>query len=158
VTAQPEFTIDTPRDADRTGWGVLYAGYRAHYGRAEDGAVADTVWAWLNDVQEAFEGRVARTVSGEVVGLVHFRALPRPLDGRRGGYIDDIFVAEHCRGGGVADALVGAVAEIGRARGWADIRWITAEDNARARGFYDRIATVTAMRTYEIKLPDGKAG
>ena len=28
------------------------------------------------------------------------------------------------------------LAEIGRAKGWASIRWITAEDNYRARSFY----------------------
>ncbi len=110
------------------------------------------MWSWLIDGANPFEGRVARTPSGEPIGLIHFRALPRPLEGKTGGYIDDAFVAEHCRGSGVADALFDAVAEIGRERGWSDIRWITSEDNARARAFYDRIANLTAMRTYEIKL------
>ncbi len=100
---------------------------------------------------DPFEGRVAH-LSGELVGLIHFRALPRPLNGKRGGYIDDAFVAEHCRGTGVAGALFDAVADVGRDRGWSDIRWITSEDNARGRAFYDRIADLTAMRTYEIKL------
>jgi hypothetical protein len=45
-----------------------------------------------------------------------------------------------------------ALADIGRAQGWATIRWLTAEDNYRARSFYDRIAARTAFLTYEMKL------
>ena len=43
------------------------------------------------------------------------------------------------------------LAEIGRAKGWASIRWITAEDNYRARSFYDRISA-DRLLTYEMKL------
>ena len=39
-----------------------------------------------------------------------------------------------------------------RARGWTVIRWITAEDNYRARGLYDRVADKTKWATYDIKL------
>jgi ribosomal protein S18 acetylase RimI-like enzyme len=147
-----EFVIDSPQPGDRSGWGVLFKGYRQHYGRPDNPEIADTVWSWLIDGANPFEGCVARTQAGGPIGLIHFRALPRPLAGKIGGYIDDAFVAEEFRGRGVADALFDAVAEIGRERGWSDIRWITSDDNARARAFYDRIANLTAMRTYEIKL------
>ena len=42
--------------------------------------------------------------------------------------------------------------ETGRARGWTVIRWITAEDNYRARSAYDRISDRTQWITYEIKI------
>ena len=153
MTTPADFVIDPPwaRRPGRVG-GVLFAGYRLHYGHPEGTETADIVWRWLTDDADPFEGCVARTPSGELIGLIHFRALPRPLSGKRGGYIDDAFVAEHYRGRGVADALFHAVAEIRRQRNWSDIRWITSEDNARARAFYDRIANLTAMRIYEIKL------
>jgi hypothetical protein len=32
------------------------------------------------------------------------------------------------------------------------IRWITAEDNYRARGVYDRVAVRTPWVTYDIKV------
>jgi hypothetical protein len=38
------------------------------------------------------------------------------------------------------------------ASGWASIRRITAEDNYRARSFYDRISARTVFLTYEMKL------
>jgi len=149
---RPGFEAVVPVTADRKGWEKLYTGYRAHYGRAPDAVAAATVWSWIHAPREAFDGRIIRTTAGDVIGMIHFRDVPRPLAGQPGGYIDDIFVAETHRGTGVAEALVDAVAVIGRERGWSDIRWITSEDNARARTFYDRIANLTAMRTYEIKL------
>ena len=48
--------------------------------------------------------------------------------------------------------LLKTFTDIGRSRGWTVIRWITAEDNARARKVYDRLATKTAWVTYDIKL------
>lgn len=35
-------------------------------------------------------------------------------------------------------------------RGWSVVRWITAEDNYRARAMYDGVATKTAWATYDM--------
>ncbi len=67
-------------------------------------------------------------------------------------YLDDLFVDPSQRGQRVADALIEAVAEEGRRRGWSVIRWITADDNYRGRGVYDRLATRTMWITYDKKL------
>ncbi len=64
---------------------------------------------------------MARAGDGEVIGLIHFRAVPRPLHGAIGGYVDDMFVAEIARGTGIAEALIEAVKGIGRERGWSDV-------------------------------------
>ncbi len=127
--------IAPPVAADRPGWEALYQGYRRHYRQPPDSRAADTVWTWITRDNEPLEGRV-----------------PRPLQGAIGGYVDDMFVAETARGTGIAEALIETVTEIGRERGWSDIRWITSDDNYRARGFYDRIGRRTMMLTYEIRL------
>lgn len=147
-----KLTIAVPTDADRPGWETLYVGYRHHYKRGPDPKAADTVWSWITDPDGPVFGRVAKTPDGRVVGMIHFREIPRPFGGVFGGYIDDIFVAEDARGTGVAEALVDTVTELGRARDWSEIRWITSDDNYRARAFYDRIATRSMWLTYEIKL------
>ncbi len=144
--------IAPPVAADRPGWEALYQGYRRHYRQPPDPRAADTVWAWITRDDEPLEGRVARAGDGEVIGLIHFRAVPRPLHGTIGGYVDDMFVAETARGTGLAEALIETVEGIGRERGWSDVRWITSDDNYRARGFYDRIGRRTMMLTYEIRL------
>ena len=69
-----------------------------------------------------------------------------------GCFLDDLFVAPEARGSGVADALIGEVKKIAQKRGWSLVRWITAEDNYRGRGVYDKLATRTNWVTYDIKL------
>jgi GNAT superfamily N-acetyltransferase len=86
------------------------------------------------------------------VGLAHVRAFARPLSASTGGFLDDLFVDPAARGSGAAQALIGAVAEEGRRRGWSVVRWITARDNARARAVYDRLAAETPWVTYDLKL------
>jgi GNAT superfamily N-acetyltransferase len=53
--------------------------------------------------------------------------------------MNDLFVAEDARGGGVAEALIEGCREVGRAHGASSLQWRTATDNARAQAVYDRI-------------------
>jgi ribosomal protein S18 acetylase RimI-like enzyme len=74
----------------------------------------------------------------------------RPLRGVVCGYLDDLFVEPAFRGSGAVDALFGEINRIALERDWAVVRWTTAEDNARARAVYDRVATRTAWITYDM--------
>ena len=74
-------------------------------------------------------------------------------EGVRCGYLDDVFVDPTLRGAGAVDALFSAIAEIATARGWAIVRWTTADDNYRARSVYDRVATRTSWITYDMDCP-----
>ena len=40
-------------------------------------------------------------------------------------------------------------AAMARERGWSVVRWITADDNYRGRGVYDRVAKRTMWITYD---------
>ena len=137
----------------RDDWEKLYAGYAAFYRVAQTPEMRATVWGWLNDPSHEVEGLVALDASGRPIGIAHYRAFARPLAATTGGFLDDLFVAPDARGAGVAQALIDAIVETGRARGWTVIRWITAEDNYRARSAYDRISDRTQWITYEIKTP-----
>lgn len=60
-------------------------------------------------------------------------------DAARIGVMNDLFVAEHARGQGVAEQLVeGCRAECVR-RGARRLTWQTAPDNHRAQAVYDRV-------------------
>jgi GNAT superfamily N-acetyltransferase len=145
-------SIVRPTEDHRAAWDLLYAGYAEFYGVAQTPAMRDRVWAWIHDPAHEVEGFVALDGAGQPTGLAHFRPFARPLSATVGGFLDDLFVAPAARGSGAADALIGAVAEEGRRRGWSVIRWITAEDNLRARAVYDRVAACTKWVTYDIKL------
>ena len=137
---------------DERAWKALYTGYRAFYELVPDAAVVDRVWTWVCDDGNEVEGLVALDADGRAVGLAHFRPFARPLAASTGGFLDDLFVVPEARGSGAAQALIEAVAAIGRARGWSVVRWITAEDNDRARAVYDRLAARTRWVTYDLKL------
>lgn len=136
----------------RADWDRLYAGYAEFYGVTQTPGMRDRVWSWLHDTAHETRGLVAEDAEGRAVGLAHFRAFARPLSATTGGYLDDLFVDPQMRGQRVADALIAALAEEGRRQGWSVIRWITAENNARARAVYDRVAKLTPWRTYDIPL------
>ena len=146
-------TIDRPRPDDWAAWRRLYQGYADFYRVPMDDAIAGTLWGWIHDPAHVVEAFVARDAAGVPIGLAHFRAMPRPLDGTEIGFLDDLFVDPTHRGGRVGELLLRAVAEEAARRGWAKVRWITAEDNARARALYDRVAARTAWVTYE--MPGG---
>ena len=137
---------------DRVDWERLYAGYAAFYRVDQTAAMRDTVWSWIFDPDHETEALVAADSNGRLVGLAHFRPFARPLSATTGGFLDDLFVDPSARGSGAAGVLLDAVAAEGRKRGWSVIRWITAEDNYRARGLYDRKASKTHWLTYDIKL------
>ena len=147
------FDIGPPDMADLPGWQALFESYRQFYKQPDDPAVADTVWAWIHDPSSPVECLLARERGGgRIVGLAHFRDLPRPLSGQLAGFLDDLFVDPALRGSGAADALIAAVAAEGRKRGWAWLRWFTAEDNYRARAVYDRSARLTPWKTYQVDM------
>ena len=136
---------------DFAAWSALYAGYAAFYKVTQTEEMRARVWNWIFDPEHETEGLIA-LLDGTPVGITHFRPFARPLSATTGGFLDDLFVSPEARGSGAAEALIRGVENEGRARGWSVIRWITAEDNARARALYDKIAQHTAWQTYDIKL------
>lgn len=143
--------IRPPMDADRPEWERLYAGYAAFYGVTQTPQMRAKVWGWINDPAHESLCLVAQD-RGSLVGLAHFRPFARPLSATVGGFLDDLFVDPAARGSGAADALIAAIGEEGQKRGWSVIRWITAEDNARARALYDKLASKTRWVTYDLAL------
>lgn len=75
-----------------------------------------------------------------VVGLLHR-------------FLDDLFVTPGLRGSGAVDALFTRLREITAERGWSVLRWITMDDNYRARGKYDQVARQTKWVTYDMAPP-----
>ncbi len=135
----------------RPRWEELYAGYAAFYKVAQTPEMRATVWGWLMDPAHEVKG-LAALQEGRMVGLIHYRPFARPLRANTAIFADDLFVDPAARGGRVADALLLAVSEIARKQGHSVVRWLTADNNYRARGVYDRIGTRTMWITYEIAL------
>ena len=133
-------------------WRKLYQGYAEHYQVALTDAGVAATWGWLRDPQHPVSGVVA-AVEGKLVGLAHYRAMPSPLRGAEVGFLDDLYVDPSHRGGGVGARLLDHLNALARSKGWPMIRWITRDNNYRARTLYDRKALRSDWITYEMK-PD----
>ncbi|MCB1447405.1 MAG: GNAT family N-acetyltransferase [Rhizobiaceae bacterium] len=134
--------------AHRAEWNRLYAAYADYYKVAQTPEMRDRTWNWI------MEGRITCLLAldgeGRPVGLAHLREFLRPLSSTVGGYLDDLFVHPPLRGGGVVDSLFDAATAHARERNWSVIRWITRDDNYRARSVYDRVAARTNWITYDL--------
>ena len=140
--------IITDVAAFRAEWDRLYAGYAAFYKVEQTAEMRDRTWTWI------MEGRIiclmALDADGKPVGLAHIREFLRPLMSSVAGYLDDLYVDPDQRGAGTVQDLFDAAKALGQARGWSVLRWITREDNYRARAVYDRLATRTNWITYDL--------
>ena len=77
------------------------------------------------------------------------------LRGNRVALLDDLFVDPAARGLGLADRLIDACAEWGRARDAVALEWQTGLENERAKAVYDRIgAKASRWLDYELELTD----
>ena len=90
--------------------------------------------------------------AGEVIGFACCDWTWSSLRGARVVVLMDLFVDPAARGAGHADALIQAVADVGRRRGAAAVVWLTAPDNHRAHAVYDR-AGGRAEPLLEYELP-----
>jgi GNAT superfamily N-acetyltransferase len=136
-------------------WSNLFRGYCDFYDVASSDEQLRQVWEWIHqdrcvDALVAVEVNEAGDEVGTLRGLAHVREFCRTLRGTKGGYLDDLFVDPDMRGTGVVDALFRGINDLAAERGWGVIRWITADDNYRARSFYDRVAQRTPWITYEM--------
>ena len=90
-------------------------------------------------------------VDGNIVGLAHYRRMPSPLRGQDIGFLDDLFVEPKHRGQKIGEKLINKMKEMSKSKGWNLVRWITRNDNVRAKSLYDRVSEKTNWDVYELK-------
>ena len=142
------------RDAqagDLSDWLPLWHGYCEFYKVDIAHDIAMATWARILDPMNVLTARVA-LIGGNMVGFAHHHTHLTTWDRRPTAYLEDLFVAPTARGFGVARALMDDLVALSKARDWASIYWITAEDNATARKLYDSYATRDAFVRYSISL------
>lgn len=145
----PDVTLRPVTKEDYSSWLNLYQGYAAHYQVALTENGLATTWDWLMDPRHPLEGMVADT-GEELIGLAHYRPMPSPLRGAEIGFLDDLFVAPSRRGGRIGAMMLEELRRIARHKGWPLVRWITRDNNYRARTLYDRHAVKSDWNTYEM--------
>ena len=135
---------------DKVEWEKLYKGYADFYKVEMNDKILQTVWNWLHDKSHDVEGLVYE-IEDKIVGLAHYRRMPSPLRGQYIGFLDDLFVDPKYRGQKIGEKLINQMKEISISRGWNLVRWITRNDNTKAKSLYDRVSEKTTWDVYELK-------
>lgn len=142
-----EITLRPPTAADHDDWMALWRGYQTFY-KVELSAEANrTTWSRLLDPGEPMWAMLAFD-GDRAVGLVHWirhRSTWTPGDYV---YLQDLFVAETTRGGGIGRKLIEHVYAAARDLGAARVYWLTHETNTTAMQLYDRIADKSGFVQY----------
>ena len=136
---------------DKKEWEKLYKSYADFYKVEMNDKILQTVWKWLHDKSLEVNGLVYE-VDGNIVGLAHYRRMPSPLRGQDIGFLDDLFVDPEHRGQRIGEKLINKLKEISKSKRWNLVRWITREDNLRAKSLYNRVSEKTTWDVYELKL------
>jgi ribosomal protein S18 acetylase RimI-like enzyme len=93
---------------------------------------------------------------GELHGFATVYLTYDTVVARRVAVMNDLFVAPDDRNAGLGRALIRECHRFAHANGCAVLSWVTAQDNARAQGLYDKLAERTTWVTYEMSCGDGE--
>ena len=140
------------RDLDRSDCDKWLTGYRFYAEHYETDLLYDgiaTTWSLLMDSDHPLTVIVAED-NARLIVLAHYRAMPSPLRCGNLVFLDALLVAPQDRVSDAAKLLLGALKSIAKEQKWAKIRWITRDDNYRARALYYKLATKTNWAMYEM--------
>lgn len=133
--------------ADHAAWLPLWQAYQRFYDTELPAATSAVTWQRFLDPAEPMHAALAWR-DGVAVGLVHWifhRSCWTPGDYC---YLQDLYVAEGQRGGGIGRALIGHVRAQAVAAGASRVHWLTQETNYPGRQLYDRLAERSGFIQY----------
>ena len=131
-------------------WSNLYQEYAIFYNVPMNIGILETLWEWINDENHIVNG-ICFELDSKIVGIAHYRTMPRPIKGQYIGFLDDLFVDPDFRGQKIAQKLISHLKSLSEANNWDGIRWITHSSNENAKKLYDKIANNTGFELYELK-------
>jgi ribosomal protein S18 acetylase RimI-like enzyme len=135
---------------DKENWSKLYNGYANFYKAPMNSEILDTIWSWIHDETNDVNA-ICFELEGKIVGIAHYRTMPRPIKGQYIGFLDDLFVEPEFRGQKIAQKLISHLKSLSKANNWDGIRWITHSSNVNAKKLYNKIANNTGFELYELK-------
>ena len=135
---------------DKENWSKLYNGYADFYKVPMNKEILETLWGWIHDDSHIING-ICYELEDRIVGIAHYRTMPRPIKGKYIGFLDDLFVEPTFRGQKIAQKLINHLKLLSKDNNWDGIRWITHFSNKNAKKLYDKIANNTGFEVYDLK-------
>ncbi|QEY65620.1 GNAT family N-acetyltransferase [Metapseudomonas lalkuanensis] len=133
--------------ADHAAWLPLWQGYQRFYKTEIAAETSAVTWQRFLDPAEPMNAALAWR-NGEAVGLVHYIYHRSCWTVGDYCYLQDLYVAEGVRGGGIGRQLIEHVYAAARAAGASRVHWLTHETNTDAMQLYDRIADRSGFVQY----------
>jgi GNAT superfamily N-acetyltransferase len=146
-----DFRVRALERTDRVQWEPLWRAYLVFYRAQWSDGVANATFARIFDPLEPVHALVAER-GDELIGLTHYLFQRSTWFLNSQCYLQDLYVSEAARGGGVGRALIAAVVGAARHAGAARVYWNTHETNAVARRLYDAVAERPGFIQYRIEL------
>ncbi|WP_417671485.1 GNAT family N-acetyltransferase [Roseibium sp.] len=132
---------------DRAEWEALWAAYLRFYEQELPTEVTDGLFQRL--LGKGHHSALVAEQDGKLLGLVHYLAHDSTWSLRPTCYLEDLYVDENLRDGGVGRKLIEAVYREADSNGWGNVYWHTHHHNARARQLYDRIGRLSEFVRYD---------
>lgn len=143
-------------EKDYSQWQQLFLEYRQFYQVTDNEAEIKATWDWLLDPSENIFAlvcvQVADNGAEKLLGFMHYFEEISSIVGKKGGFLNDLYVSPTGRGQGIFEKLFAELQNIAKTKDWSRIQWRTAEDNYRARSAYDRISAKTVFLTYRLDI------
>jgi GNAT superfamily N-acetyltransferase len=146
-----DFRVRALERTDRAQWEPLWRAYLVFYRAQWSDGVANATFARIFDPLEPVHALVAER-GDELIGLTHYLFQRSTWFLNSQCYLQDLYVSEAARGGGVGRALIAAVVGAAGHAGAARVYWNTHETNAVARRLYDAVAERPGFIQYRIEL------
>ena len=134
---------------DRNDWHILFQEYANFYQAEINDNIINTVWKWLHTAEHELQGMVGET-NNKVIAFAHYRRMPSSLRGQDIGFLDDLYVLPECRGQQIGEQLIIRLKQISIEKKWNLVRWITRDNNVRAKKVYDKVSNLTNWDVYEL--------
>ena len=112
--------------------------------------ILDTLWTWIHDKKHVVNG-ICYDLEGKIVGIVHYREMPRPIKGQYMGFLDDLFVEPDYRGQKIAQKLIDHLKSLSKAIIGVEFVGATHSNNENKKKLCDSIAKNTGFELYELK-------
>ncbi len=145
-----DFKVRSIERKDRAQWEPLWRAYLDFYNAQWSDEVSNVTFARIFDPLEPMHAFVAER-GGELIGFTHYLFQRNTWLLNSQCYLQDLYVSEAVRSGGVGRALIAAVVCAAEEAGAARVYWNTHETNAVARRLYDAVAVRTGFIQYRIE-------
>jgi GNAT superfamily N-acetyltransferase len=154
LTAMTHVRFATPIDAG-TVLRLIHA--LAEHAREPDAVKVDqaTLAAQMSSASPPFECLLAEDAHGETLGFALFFHTYSTWRGKRGIWLEDLFVLPEHRRRGVGRVLLGSVAALAHERDCARLEWSVLDWNAPAIDFYRQIGAQMMEEATICRVTDG---